>query len=214
MHLRFSEILRYQLDGTPAADGVAEPADVGSTGGRMFVPGVLPCGECPACRRGLVAICPAKRTAIDADAVTGQARDVPDRFLTPLDDPPDLPDLSSPLALLAGPVALAQQALALASAAPGDVAVWLGADPLARLGARVAGARGLKSFLLVAAGDPPLEAEGVSTAADPASLPEAIAAAGPRPEATPRAPSATSSPPAPMPPSGPSPPSWRPPAER
>jgi hypothetical protein len=125
-----------------------------------------------------VAICPASRLLIDAAGPVPTAPlALPDRFLTPLDDPPELAPLSSPAALLAGPAALAQQALALASAAPGDAAVWLGSDPLARLGARVAAARGLKAFLLAAAGDPALPADQVTTASDPAVLAEAIAAA-------------------------------------
>jgi L-gulonate 5-dehydrogenase len=177
--LRLTHVLRYQLDGAPAADGVAEAGEPGGPGNRLFVPGVLACGECPACRRGLVAICPASRLLIDAagPVPTAPLSAVPDRFLTPLDDPPELAPLSSPAALLAGPAALAQQALALASAAPGDAAVWLGSDPLARLGARVAAARGLKAFLLAAAGDPALPADEVTTASDPAALAEAITAA-------------------------------------
>jgi L-gulonate 5-dehydrogenase len=178
--LRLTHVLRYQLDGAPAADGVGEAGEPGGPGNRLFVPGVLACGECPACRRGLVAICPARRLLIDGAAPVPSAPlfAVPDRFLTPLDDPPELAPLSSPAALLAGPAALAQQALALASAAPGDAAVWLGGDPLARLGARVAAARGLKAFLLAAAaGDPALAADEVTTASDPAALAEAITAA-------------------------------------
>jgi D-arabinose 1-dehydrogenase-like Zn-dependent alcohol dehydrogenase len=177
---RITHLLRYEIDGTPAADAVVEVAPGASAEpppGRLFAPGVLPCGECPACRRGLVAIWPARRPLLEAAGSTADPIDVPDRFLTPLDDPPGLAALTSETALLAGPVAFALQALALASAAPGDAAIWLGGDPLARIGARVAAARGLKSFLLVAVGDPPLAAEGVAASADPGALAEAVAAA-------------------------------------
>jgi hypothetical protein len=180
--VRITHLLRYPLDDMTAADAVVESVSGPSAGappGRLFAPGVLPCGECQACRRGLVAICPARRPLSDAAGAeaTAEPVDVPDRFLTPLDDPPDLAPLASETALLAGPVAFALQALALSSAAPGDTAVWLGGDPLARIGARVAAARGLKSFLLVAASDPPLAVEGVTESADPRALGEAIAGA-------------------------------------
>jgi threonine dehydrogenase-like Zn-dependent dehydrogenase len=175
--VRITHLLRYPLDDMTAAEAVVEVGEAGPGAGRLFAPGVLPCGECPACRRGLVAICPARRTLIDASSSVPAAVEAPDRFLTPLDDLPDLPALPSPVALLAGPVALAQQALALASAGPGDAAVWLGGDALARLGARTAAARGLKTFLLAAPGDPAPSVDGVTSASDPALLREAIAAA-------------------------------------
>jgi threonine dehydrogenase-like Zn-dependent dehydrogenase len=174
--VRITHLLRYQLDGTAAADAVVEAVDAGT--GPLFAPGQLPCGECPACRRALVAICAARRVLVDAAGpVPAVPVEVPDRFLTPLDDPPGLAALAPPVALLAGPVALAQQALALASAGPGDAAVWLGGDPLARLGARTTAARGLKTFLLATPGDQALPAEGVTTGSDPDALGEAIAAA-------------------------------------
>ena len=171
MHLRFTQLLRYQLDGTRRrrrrgrAGGCRPTAPAGCSS-----PACFPAASVPRCRRGLVALCPARRArSIDAGAACRRrAVDLPDRFLTaarrsarPARRSP------SPLALLAGPVALAQQALALASAGPGDVAVWLGGDPLARLGARVAAARGLKSLPAGRPRRPAAGAEGVTTAADP-----------------------------------------------
>jgi hypothetical protein len=89
--VRITHLLRYPLDDMTAAEAVVEVGEAGPGAGRLFAPGVLPCGECPACRRGLVAICPARRTLIDASSSVPAAVEAPDRFLTPLDDLPGFP---------------------------------------------------------------------------------------------------------------------------
>ena len=218
VHLRFTQILRYQLDGAPAADGVAEPADRAAR---------RPAGcSSPACFRAAnvppaaAAWWPsvrAKRTAIDS----GQRATVAGRSTSPIDSSrrstirPSCATLSSPLACWPVRWRWPSKRWPWPAPLPGDVAVWLGGDPLARLGARVAGRPRPE---VLPAGRPRRPAAGLPKACRPPPTPRRCPRRSPPPrpppEATPRASSATSSPLAPMPPSGLSPPSWPPPAER
>ena len=194
MRLRLTHLVRYSLDGgdAPARDAVA--AAEAPPGGRWFVPGMLACGDCPLCRRGLVSVCPNRKPALPEDPVSpasGVMLELPDRFLTSLDDPPGLPELASATALVAGPVALALHALAMASASPGDLAVWLGEGPIARLGARVSAARGLKAHLLVQGDGPASQVEGVEVSRSFDTLDAALAAAAAPEPAVPPEPTPT-----------------------
>jgi len=112
---------------------------------RWFVPGVLPCGECPTCRRGLCVACPQARPMFALDR---RSAELPDRFLVAIDD-----DGVPPAALMtAGLVTEVMAGAARAGLGPGETAVWIGEAPWARLGAGWSARRGSRAFLLAPAG--------------------------------------------------------------
>jgi threonine dehydrogenase-like Zn-dependent dehydrogenase len=153
VRFRVTHQLGYQLEGAAGAawDGVAcGEASGGKSAPRFFLPGRLPCGNCSLCRRGLAAACTTPLDAItsDLDHVRSTALELSDRFLTPLDEPPEVDRLPSELAAGAGLVALGIQAAATANLMPGDVAIWLGGGLLAQVGAQLTAARGARSFLI------------------------------------------------------------------
>jgi threonine dehydrogenase-like Zn-dependent dehydrogenase len=171
VRLRLTHVLTYDLDGVVERDAVAQ--DVLS-GQRTFVPGRLPCGGCGLCRRGLAAACAAAFAAVADPAGAGGSgindRELPDRFLTPIDEPAEALHLPPERAAAAGLVALAIQATAAANLTPGDVAIWLGGGPVARTGGQLTAGRGARTILVADAlevGDLParLAAEAVEGAA-------------------------------------------------
>jgi threonine dehydrogenase-like Zn-dependent dehydrogenase len=148
VRLRLTHLLTYDLDGAGARERDAVARDEES-GQRFFVPGRLPCGVCALCRRGLASVCAdAVSTVPDPDTAGAAALELPDRFLTPIDEPAEAPRLDSEAAAAAGLVALAIQATAAANLTPGDVSIWLGSGSLPRTGAQLAGARGTRSLLV------------------------------------------------------------------
>jgi len=171
------------------------PGDGRAAPGRLFVPGVLPCGECPTCRRGLCAACAAARPAFGGDGdrsvggSAGRTADLLDRFLMDLGD-----EQVAPMRLVAaGLVAEIIGAAARAGLGPGETAVWMGQDPWARLGASWSARRGCRTFWVPspagAAIAPPADVEGLAPEAAAADWRRAIesseAAGGPsggRPE--------------------------------
>src|SRR5688572_22822425 len=154
MRLMLTQVLGYRRGLRPAVDAVAiaegePPGNAPSPPGRYFLPGLLPCGECPLCRRALVGACLAPKQVIPIEpgaARAGLLVEAPDRFVTPIDEVtgPAGPLLDA-VAVGAGLVATALGAMATVGAAPGDEALWLGGDAVAAVGAALAGARGLKS---------------------------------------------------------------------
>jgi threonine dehydrogenase-like Zn-dependent dehydrogenase len=176
LELVCTHLLRYQVAGADAVDALATTRSNSEVAPRFFVPGFLPCGECPLCRRGLVGACPtATRPVAAADASVGprdggrgRALVLPDRFVAAVDEPPGAEVLQDEAAILAGVVAFALHAMATASLAPGDFAIWLGAGPVAAAGAALCSARGAHSFWPSAAAtsaDPSAAAAGAATAA-------------------------------------------------
>lgn len=159
MRLTLREVIRYQHGLRPAADAVATAVSEAEGGviGRVFLPGVLPCGECALCRRALVGACPVRRQ-LDLQAGIGSEVTVPDRFITPLDGVAGVEPLADDVAVLAGVVAAALSAMAMAGAGPGDEALWLGDDAIGAAGTDLARARGLKSFQFRSDGSPLAEA--------------------------------------------------------
>jgi threonine dehydrogenase-like Zn-dependent dehydrogenase len=152
VRLQLTHLLAYELDGSEAGerDAVAlgPPAAEGAER-RYFVPGRLPCGSCALCRRGLVAACAAAVIAVPGEAAgRDSALEVPERFLTPLDEPAPARPLPSQLAAGAGLVALAIQASAAANLTAGDVAIWLGGGVLADVGAQLTAGRGARTLVL------------------------------------------------------------------
>lgn len=112
-------------------------------GRRVLVPPTGACGECDVCRRGRLAACPTGKTlgrdvhGTLASHVVGRRR-----WLLPLDGPLAALTLGPEAAALAREAALAYALFARAGVGPGDVTVWLGDGPIARLGAGLARARG------------------------------------------------------------------------
>ncbi len=147
MHLR-PRILSRPLgaDSSSASDAIAESPDRAGT--RYFVPSLLPCGECPRCRRGHAAVCERSTSPFAKWQPDHSAPDVPDRFITALDSPETPCPLSDKAAVLAGRVALILDAVSRAGLCPGDLAVWVGDSPLAQLGAWVSRDRGAQSLRL------------------------------------------------------------------
>lgn len=155
LDLHCTHLLAYRVGGQAVADAVARAGGPGAAGLRYFVPGFLPCGECPLCRRGLVGACGQATRPLGqaAPGSVGSARPsaplaLSERFVAALDEPTGVEPLSDEIASLAGVVAFALHALAAASLAPGDFAVWLGDGPVASAGAALSAARGASSFLL------------------------------------------------------------------
>ena len=112
-------------------------------GVRVLVGPVDACGECEACRRGkLLACAGVKLLGRDTPGALGGTVTARVRWVCPLDGPLE--------GAVAGPsaAALPREALALytlharAGVGPGDPVVWLGDDPLAKLGATLARAAG------------------------------------------------------------------------
>ena len=153
VRIRLTHLLAYPLQGSDGdeRDGVGSGMATGAEGSetRFFIPGRLPCAACGLCRRGLAAACAAATTAIPAElaASDGGWLDLPDRFLTPLDDPADVDRLPSEIAAAAGLVALAIQAAAAANLTAGDVAIWLGGGALVAVGAQLTTGRGARTIV-------------------------------------------------------------------
>ncbi len=171
MRLRLTHVLTYPLEGAtdPERDAVASAEQAGPPR-RFFVPGRLPCGACHLCRRGLTAACPAAHTLSTEGSPLVE---LPDRFVTPIDEPDDAPVLDPELAAAAGLVALGIQAAAAANLTPGDVALWVGGGVVARTGAQLAAGRGARSILI---GDPAAAPTGVHGVADAEQVPALLAA--------------------------------------
>jgi L-iditol 2-dehydrogenase len=139
--LQLTHRFRYRVGSAEASDGLARDGE----GRRLFVPGYLPCGECPRCRRAQVGACASPRRPL---AEVGGALSLPARFVAPVDDLLELAPLAPERLALAGPVAWAQSAFTVAGLAPADVAIWLGRGPVARLGHALAQDLGAHSYLL------------------------------------------------------------------
>jgi hypothetical protein len=110
------------------------------------------------------------------------------RFVTPVDEPAGAAPLDDSRAAGAGAVAAAVEAMARAGLGPEQVAVWLGADPRSRLGARLSARRGCPTFVAGQGPGSPSDA-GVTLlpAGGPAAWRDAVSAAAPvGPELRPR----------------------------
>jgi threonine dehydrogenase-like Zn-dependent dehydrogenase len=169
MQVRLTHLLFGEAERPVEALGREE----GESGRRLFLPGWLACGECARCRRGLVAACPRGRPLFEA-AGRPAVLELEGRFLTPIDEPAGATSLGDDAAACAGVVAEVSDAQARAGLGPEQVAVWLGDDPRARIGARLTARRGCPCFRLGAPGE---EAEAGVTVLDVAAAPATWAAA-------------------------------------
>jgi threonine dehydrogenase-like Zn-dependent dehydrogenase len=148
-------------------DALAIVTDGRARPDRLFVPGVLPCGECPTCRRGLCAACTAARPAFGDTGASAEdlTADLPDRFLVSVGDE----SLPAAHLVAAGLAAEIIGAAARAGLGPGETAVWMGQDPWARLGASWSARRGCRTFWIpspASTGDaPPADVERLDPAA-------------------------------------------------
>jgi threonine dehydrogenase-like Zn-dependent dehydrogenase len=150
---------------------------------RLWVPGILPCGECPVCRRALCVACPNARVAFPAGG-DGSA-ELPERFLAQLDGEA----LPATRLMAAGLTAEIIAVAARAGLGPGETAVWMGEAPWAAAGASWSARRGCRTFLLAA---PALATPTPSTPALPSPAPSSPSPS-PSPSASPMPSSSSSS---------------------
>jgi hypothetical protein len=146
VRLRATHLLLAGPDDRRPPDAVARSVDDDRA---FFVPGWLPCGECGQCRRGWVAACPRGRSSVNG---RDSALELPERFLTALDEPVGVAPLAPEQAACAGVVAECQELAARAGLGGGDLTVWIGDDARCSLGARLTAARGLTTFRIGGAG--------------------------------------------------------------
>jgi hypothetical protein len=149
MRLRATHLLFRGLGRAP--DALARLPE----GGRVFVPGILPCGECPRCRRGLVAACPRRRPSFPDPSVEVELEG---RFLAPIDD--SAGPIEDSVAATAGLVAELLELIARAGVGPEQLAAWIGDDPRTAVGVRLCARVGAVSLTATAddAGRAALEA--------------------------------------------------------
>lgn len=137
------------LGAFPGAESVGVVVEAGSgaqelVGHAVVVPRLLPCGECPVCRRGVVSACP----ALAPRPLRPVLHEVlPARYLYPLSPPfektvPQTEDLW-PYAVLSNALLTPYSALALSGASAGTVAVVVGHGFQAALAVSVAELWGL-----------------------------------------------------------------------
>jgi hypothetical protein len=129
-----------------------------AAGSRVFVPGRIPCGDCPACRRALCASCPAARAVMPEDGTRRVA--VAERFIAPVGDD----GLPARKVIAAGLVAEIIGAAGRAGLGAGDTAVWLGRQPWVGIGASWSVGRGCRTFFVRAALATPTDRAGSSSA--------------------------------------------------
>ncbi len=116
-------------------------------GKTVIVPAVLPCGECPLCRRGRGNACPhQKMPGNDIDGSFATHLLVPARPLVPVEGRPGL-DLRW-LSVVADAVSTAFQATRRASVAEGDLAIVVGSGGVGGFVIQVCAALGAKVIAL------------------------------------------------------------------
>lgn len=111
-------------DGALSAAGTVTSGRLQGT--RAAVGPIFACGECPTCRRGGAAVCPARSHLRAED---GQTASVPERWLIPLTGVLDLPPRVAAIAV--GPWTRAYAMYAEAGLGPREPAVVIGDDHIA-----------------------------------------------------------------------------------
>jgi len=140
----------------PGGAAVGRVEDAGAAaahrvGERVLVGPSRPCFECDVCRRGHPSVCPARlRLGLDVDGALASHVVARARATTGLTGPLDGALPGPQAALVAREAALAYDMAVRAGIAPGDVAIWIGSGPIARLGAAVTRALGAATFAPIA----------------------------------------------------------------
>lgn len=133
-------ILGHEISGR-----VVEAAEdaAGWVGQRVVVPAVMPCGTCPACRRGRGSICPQQVfPGNDLDGGFATHVVVPARGLCPVPDRPGIDRRLPDLSVVADAVTTPYQAIVRSGLAAGDVAVFVGVGGVGGFGVQIARALG------------------------------------------------------------------------
>jgi L-iditol 2-dehydrogenase len=142
------QVIGHELAGevVEVGDGVTAHA----VGDRLQVIAAVPCGDCPACAAGIMAVCP-NQTSMGYQYPGGFAEYmiVPSQVLK-VDGVNRIPDgLSYAEASVTEPLACALNAQELASVGDGDIVVVMGAGPIGCLHVRLARSRGAKAVYLI-----------------------------------------------------------------
>lgn len=122
-------VLGHEIAGTVIEAGSEARLDTGEllhTGDAVIVPAVLPCGECPLCRRGRDNVCQnQKMPGNDLDGGFASHVRMPARFLIPVGEIPAGHDLAH-LAVIADAVTTPYQAMVRGQVREGDPVVVIG----------------------------------------------------------------------------------------
>jgi len=131
-------VLGHEVSGVVEAAGAGAAGWIGKS---VVVPAILPCGECPACRRGRYALCPEQ---------IFPGNDVHGGFASHLVVPAHhLADAGGvvgrqleALSVVADAVSTSYEAICRSGLAQGDLAVFIGAGGVGGFGAQIAAALG------------------------------------------------------------------------
>lgn len=140
-------VLGHEIAGTVVEAGSEALLDTGErlgVGDAVIVPAVLPCGECPLCRRGRDNICQnQKMPGNDLDGGFATHVRMPARFLIPVGEVPDGHDLAH-LAVIADAVTTPYQAMVRAQVHDGDAVIVIGVGGVGIFGVQIASLLGAK----------------------------------------------------------------------
>ena len=131
-------VLGHEVSGVVEAAGEGAAGWIGKS---VVVPAILPCGECPACRRGRYALCPAQIfPGNDVNGGFASHLVVPARHLA------DAGHVEGrqleALSVVADAVSTPYEAICRSELAPGDLAVFIGAGGVGGFGTQIAAALG------------------------------------------------------------------------
>ncbi|MGO8705237.1 MAG: galactitol-1-phosphate 5-dehydrogenase [Candidatus Brocadiia bacterium] len=147
---RLPLVIGHEFAGKVVALGEGARADIGA---RVAVYPLLPCGECPSCRRRLFECC-------SDYSYYGSRRDggLADFAAVRTANLVALPDgVSDAEAAMSEPAAVTLHALNRAELRKGECLVILGAGPMGLLAAQIARARGARDVVLLDVAEEPLE---------------------------------------------------------
>jgi 6-hydroxycyclohex-1-ene-1-carbonyl-CoA dehydrogenase len=137
-HHRLPLTLGHEISGVveQAGDGAE-----GWIGKAVVVPAVVPCGECPSCRRGRYALCPSQ-IFFGNDVHGGFASHVVAPVRALFEVPEDLRPRLATLAVVADAVSTPFEAIHRSGLSAGDVAIFVGAGGVGGFGVQIAAALG------------------------------------------------------------------------
>lgn len=166
--------LGHEFAGTVVAAGPSAPVPVGT---RVTIDPNVPCGRCRECRRGDVALCPARYAlGVDVDGGLAEYVAVPASQAYPLP-----PDVSFELGALCEPIACCLRGCDLAHIAPGMSVAVVGGGVIGQLMvqlARLAGATGVVLITRQERRRALAETLGATATVDPLRVDQAVAVSG------------------------------------